>query len=312
MLIGEKGREVHKTLTFSTPEYETDGETHTWKRTTTELITAFNDYCSPKKNITFERHKFKTRNQGEKESIDQYVTELRILASTCEFETLKDGLIPHRIICGIQNQAMKERLLREADLTLKKAIDICCAAEVSREQVKSLTDRNSADIDALHKTKQDSRHSNLREDFRDQQNREYNHTRKYNCGRQHAAKSCPAYGKSSNNRHKLGHFAKFCRSTNRQRQRKPIRDLEYEENQYEHEDGIDTVETTSTSIENKSVASANTNVHEMTKNEHASITFKNNKTLSFKLDTGAARKPILVKSSLNVSAPRSYDLVRQN
>ena len=255
-------------LTFTTPEYETDGETRTWKRTTAELITAFKEYCSPKKNITYERHKLTTRNQGENESIDQYVTELRILASTCEFETLKDGLIRDRIICGIQNQTMKERLLREADLTLKKAIDICRAAEVSREQVKSLTERNSADIDALHKTKQDSRHSNLREDYRDQQNREYNHAPKYNCnncGQQHAAKSCPAYGKSCNNCHKLGHFAKLCRSTNRQRQRKPIRDLEYEENQYEHEHCIDTIETTSTSIENKSVAPANTNVHEMTK-----------------------------------------------
>ena len=47
---------------------------------------------------------------------------------------------------------MEERLFREADLTLKKAIDICRAAKVSQEQVKSLTDRNSADIDALHKT----------------------------------------------------------------------------------------------------------------------------------------------------------------
>ena len=90
LLIGEKGREVHKTraLTFTTPEYETDGETRTWKRTTAELITAFKEYCSPKKNITYERHKFNTRNQGENESNDQYVTELRILASTCEFETL--------------------------------------------------------------------------------------------------------------------------------------------------------------------------------------------------------------------------------
>ena len=131
---------------------------------------------------------------------------------------------------------MKECLLREADSTLKKAIDICRAAEVCREQVKSLTDPNSADINALHKTKQDSRRSNLREDFRDQQNREYNHTRKYNwnnCGQQHVAKSCPAYGKSCNNCHKLRHFAKLCRSTNRQSQRGPIRDLECKENQYE-------------------------------------------------------------------------------
>ena len=87
-------------------------ETRTWKRTTAELITAFKEYCSPKKNITWERHKFNTRNQGKNESIDQYVNELRILASTCEFETLKDGLMRDRIICGIQNHTMKECLFQ--------------------------------------------------------------------------------------------------------------------------------------------------------------------------------------------------------
>ena len=44
-----------------------------------------------------------------------------------------------------------ERLLRENDLSLLKAIDICRAAEVSREQVKSLSDKTPANIDAVHK-----------------------------------------------------------------------------------------------------------------------------------------------------------------
>ena len=44
-----------------------------------------------------------------------------------------------------------KRLLRENDLSLLKAIDICRAAEVSREQVQSLSDKTPANIDAVHK-----------------------------------------------------------------------------------------------------------------------------------------------------------------
>ncbi|CAB4005070.1 Hypothetical predicted protein [Paramuricea clavata] len=143
LCIGEKAREVHKTLAFSTPETSTNTEGATvWKRTTQELKTAFKAYCNPRKNLTFERHKLNTRNQDENETIDQYVTALRTLAATCEFESLHDGLIRDRIVCGIKAQTLKERMLRENDLTLQKAIDICPAAETSRDQLKSLCGAN--------------------------------------------------------------------------------------------------------------------------------------------------------------------------
>jgi ribosomal protein S1 len=88
--------------------------------------------------MTFERHKFNTRDQNENETIDQHVTALRTLAATCEFESLHDGLIHNRIVCSIRTESLKERMLRENDLTLEKAIDICRAAETSRDQLKSL------------------------------------------------------------------------------------------------------------------------------------------------------------------------------
>jgi hypothetical protein len=50
LCIGEKGRKVHKTLTFATPETETNQEgVATWKRTTNELKSAFKTYCNPRK-----------------------------------------------------------------------------------------------------------------------------------------------------------------------------------------------------------------------------------------------------------------------
>ncbi len=155
LCIGEKAREVYKTLAFSTPETSTNEEGVTvWKHTTQELKTAFKAYCNPRKNLTFERHKFNTRDQDENETIDQYVTALRTLAATCEFEGFHDGLICDRIVCGIRTQSLKERMLRENDLTLEKAIDICRAAETSRHQLKSLCGgENKNNIDTLRRNR---------------------------------------------------------------------------------------------------------------------------------------------------------------
>jgi hypothetical protein len=52
------------------------------------LKTKFKEYCEPRKNLTYIRHVFFTRNQGQHESIDSYVTDLKTKAKPCEFEHL--------------------------------------------------------------------------------------------------------------------------------------------------------------------------------------------------------------------------------
>lgn len=42
------------------------------------LMSKFETYCSAKQNTTFGRHKFNTWMQNTNESVDQYVTELKI------------------------------------------------------------------------------------------------------------------------------------------------------------------------------------------------------------------------------------------
>jgi len=54
----------------------------------------------------------------------------------------EDNMIRDHIVLTCQDARLKERLLREADLTLTKAIALCRTAEATREQIKTL---NSAD-----------------------------------------------------------------------------------------------------------------------------------------------------------------------
>ena len=49
-------------------------------------------------------------------------------------------VIRDRIVCGVTSDRVKERLLREQDLTLDKAIQICRAVEVSKKQMKCISE----------------------------------------------------------------------------------------------------------------------------------------------------------------------------
>ncbi|KAJ8029616.1 hypothetical protein HOLleu_29056 [Holothuria leucospilota] len=102
------------------------------------LLKRFADPFTPKKNVTYERHVFNTRVQHQGESVDQFVTDLKTKAKTCEFGGLCDRLIKDRIVVGVTDEQVRARLLRERDLSLQKAIDICHAAETSKHHLGGL------------------------------------------------------------------------------------------------------------------------------------------------------------------------------
>ena len=129
-MIGKDGQEIKDTFEFETGENEQE------VITTAILFDKFEAHCKPKRNLVVERHRFLTREQLPGESVDQYVTELRTLAASCEWGDLKDDLICSRIVSGISSRVVRERLLRESDLKLKKAVEICRADELSRQQMK--------------------------------------------------------------------------------------------------------------------------------------------------------------------------------
>ena len=56
--------------------------------------------------------------QEENQSIDDFINDLKIKAQECEFKELTKSLIRDRIVCGVSNLKLQERLLREPELTL--------------------------------------------------------------------------------------------------------------------------------------------------------------------------------------------------
>ena len=47
-------------------------------------------------------------------------------------------MIRDRLVIGIQDNDTKARLLREKDLSLNKAFDVCKSMEITNKQLKSL------------------------------------------------------------------------------------------------------------------------------------------------------------------------------
>ena len=97
---------------------------------------------------------FHTRVQGERETIDSFTTDLRLKSQSCEFGSLQDSLIRDRVVVGTRDSKIKERLLRDPELTLERAIDICKANEAAQAQMKVLTGaENSASVNMIRKLK---------------------------------------------------------------------------------------------------------------------------------------------------------------
>ncbi|UYV84941.1 hypothetical protein LAZ67_X004064, partial [Cordylochernes scorpioides] len=163
------------------------------------VINKFDNFCEPKKNVIFERFKFFSATQKDGESIDSFITELKGLSTSCEFESQKESLIRDRIVYGIQDKALQERLLREPNLTLLKAIEMCKTDEISKKQIKIMqNNQNICQIRKYEKKHSPKQNQESEKEFKCQR-----------CGKSHRAKYCPAWGKRCSKCKKMNHFAAF-------------------------------------------------------------------------------------------------------
>ena len=64
-------------------------------------LAKFDTYVEPMANPIFARYKFHKRNQDALETVEQYVTSLKILAKDCSFGNSEDGMVRDRLLFGI-------------------------------------------------------------------------------------------------------------------------------------------------------------------------------------------------------------------
>lgn len=201
-LIGDEGVNI-----FNTFKFEDDEKKESYK----DIILEFEKYCEPHKNIVFERFKFFSCNQVEGQSIDSYVTSLKLLASSCEFENQTESLIRDRIVLGLRDSLLQERLLREPDVSLKKAIDFVRANETSQKQIKLIKEDLNIDLIKGKSSLQFKGCNKNQVKSKIQDNNLKTYTCK-KCGTVHSQGKCPAFGKTCNKCGYKNHFSVGCQN----------------------------------------------------------------------------------------------------
>ena len=103
-----------------------------------ELSTTLTSHYEPKPIVITERFHFHRWEQVSGESVAEYVAELRRLVTHCQFGNYLDEALRDRLVCGIRNTGIQKQLLSEAELTLKKAIELSQAFEAAEMNTKAI------------------------------------------------------------------------------------------------------------------------------------------------------------------------------
>ncbi|XP_018359748.1 PREDICTED: uncharacterized protein K02A2.6-like [Trachymyrmex cornetzi] len=150
------------------------------------VVKKFDEYFLPKKNIIYERFLFYKRIQEPNEPVDNFVKKLKKIAQNCEFMDEQD-MIRDRIVLGIADVTVQEKLLGMTDLKLEKAVEICRAKE---KQKKPISPKDQG---------------------RKEETQDVTEFQCRRCNRRHRPRECPAFGKKCNRCGKLNHFEVACR-----------------------------------------------------------------------------------------------------
>lgn len=197
-LIGLESQEIFDTLNPADDTYQS-------------ALQAFIDHFSVQKNIPFERSKFHSCKQKQGESIEQFVTNLRKLASTCDYGTETDNQIRDQVIAACFSTKFRKRLLAEPDLTLQKVVSIGQSLESAHYQSKEIESSAASSVESVNFTRRpQSRPRNA-----DKSNK--NTSSSKSCGRCGAKGHISSECRRTKNHTcskcgKVGHFQSMCRS----------------------------------------------------------------------------------------------------
>ncbi|KAG0435626.1 hypothetical protein HPB47_018387 [Ixodes persulcatus] len=110
------------------------------------IVDAIKNHVNPRPSELYARYAFSKRDQNDGESVASYVTELHKLAENCGFSDTQLPLsiiLRDRLVFGVADAVVQQRLLAEKSLTFEAAYDIAVAAEVTTKQQKDMSTKGS-------------------------------------------------------------------------------------------------------------------------------------------------------------------------
>ena len=113
------------------------------------VMAKFDEFFGVRRNVIFERAKFNRRIQLPGESAEKYITALYQLVETCEYGLFKEEMLRDRLVVGMKDVALSERLQMDPKLTLEKAKRELRQKEAVQEQQQLLQTKSDGRSETL-------------------------------------------------------------------------------------------------------------------------------------------------------------------
>ena len=259
--LGPAARKVYQTFNWSDAADA---------RKIEQVLAKFDEFCRPRENIPFERYKFNVRQQEPGESFEKYLSVLRMMANRCNFDNLTpDDVLRDRILFGIADSRVRERLLREDKLTLAKTVEICRAAEMSKAQIKAVNELVTVPAPEVHAVGTHKNRSGVAPRSNTKSGMASQKSKCKFCTTSHelVRGACPARDKTCRICHRKGHFAAKCY----QRKDKAVHAVDDSDS---HDSECFTIFEVST-------------VRKLDDDEQVTLRARSGKYIRFQIDTGA-------------------------
>ena len=183
------------------------------------VVGKFEQHFVRRRNVIYERARFNQRSQEPGESANTFITALFTLAEHCGYAAMHDEMIRDRIVVGLRDARLSEKMQLEADLTLEKAITQARQAESIKQQqlfVRGTAEgpsprQSEKDVGAVSKGRRSPRIAS------DKKHPKPDKGQAPSCGwcgksPTHPKRLCPAKDATCHKCSKRGHFQSVCRS----------------------------------------------------------------------------------------------------
>ncbi|XP_064598511.1 uncharacterized protein LOC135464872 [Liolophura sinensis] len=121
------------------------------KKDCNKVLQKFDEHFVPKRNVIFERCRFNKCVQQDGESVGTFVRNLYTLSEHCDFGDARNQYIRDRLVIGLLDGQVSERLQMKTDLTLDGAIETARHSELVKSQRNEIRS-TSASADAIRVT----------------------------------------------------------------------------------------------------------------------------------------------------------------
>ena len=178
----------------------------------TKVREKFDAHFVKRRNVIFERAKFNQRKQEDGESVDAFITALYSLSEHCNYGELHDEMIRDRIVVGIRDATLAEKLQLDAELTLDRAVTRVRQAEAVKQQQPVIRGGENKEVlvGKIHRPKPQA--STPVKTARRPKPKTEESDKCTHCGRapKHDRRSCPAREVECRKCGKTGHFQAVC------------------------------------------------------------------------------------------------------